>query len=54
MLEEQSVPYGFVHQSEDEKLLKDIRRSDMEKFLLFTQLLRRNYLLKTAAITHTK
>jgi hypothetical protein len=37
---------------EREQLLKDIYRSDMEKFKLFTQMLRLNALYKRAKITH--
>jgi hypothetical protein len=38
--------------SEDERLRRDIYRPDKEKFLLFTQMLRRNVMFKNAKITH--
>ena len=38
--------------NETERLKQDIFRSDMEKFRLFTQMLRNNMLLKKASITH--
>jgi hypothetical protein len=44
--------HGFVSASEEERLKKDIYRPDMEKLSLFTQMLRRNALLKKAKITH--
>ena len=51
-LREESPLYGFVHKSDIDKLKEDIYRSDKEKFLLFTKMLRRNALLKKAVITH--
>ncbi|MEI8279088.1 MAG: hypothetical protein WCG87_04940 [Bacteroidota bacterium] len=41
-----------VVMTEEERLLQDMNRSDMEKFLLFTEMLRRNALYKKATITH--
>jgi hypothetical protein len=38
--------------TEIERLKRDIYRPDMEKLQLFTQMLRRNVLLKKAAIRH--
>jgi hypothetical protein len=38
---------GFVHMSEDEKLLANINRPDIEKLQLFTRMLRRNKTLKS-------
>jgi hypothetical protein len=38
--------------AEIERLKRDIYRSDMEKFRLFTQMLRTNALLKRAVIRH--
>ncbi len=35
-----------------ERLKRDIYRSDKEKFLLFTQMLRRGIMLKQAKVTH--
>lgn len=52
ILNEESPRYGFVHKSEMEKLRENVFRSDKEKFLLFTQMLRRNAMLKRAVITH--
>jgi hypothetical protein len=51
ILNEESSAYGFAHKSETEKLKEDIFRSDKEKFLLFTQMLRRNAMLKKATVT---
>ena len=39
---------GFVHESEDERLLSDIFRSDLEKLHLFTQMIRRSRMYKKA------
>lgn len=36
----------FVHESEDERLLRDIHRPPMEKLMLFTQMIRRERMLK--------
>jgi hypothetical protein len=41
-----------VIESEAERLRRDIFRPDMEKFKLFTQMLRTNALYKKAKITH--
>ncbi|MEO7212682.1 hypothetical protein [Mucilaginibacter sp.] len=38
--------------NESERLKRDIERPDMEKFRLFTQMLRTNLLLKKAIIRH--
>jgi len=38
--------------TETERLKRDIYRSDMEKFRLFTDMLRRNILLKKVNIRH--
>jgi hypothetical protein len=38
--------------SNEEKLRNDVYRPDMEKFLLFTKMLRTNSLLNKAKITH--
>lgn len=37
---------------EDERLLRDIYRPDIEKFHLFTRMLRREQLFKKARVTH--
>ena len=41
-------------ESEAERLHRDIFRPDMEKFKLFTSMLRTNMLYKRAKITHKK
>jgi hypothetical protein len=43
---------SFSNDSEIERLRRDIYRPDMEKFMLFTQMLRVNALYKKAKITH--
>lgn len=40
-----SKKQGFVFESEDDRLLKDALRPDMEKIQLFTKMLRRNTVL---------
>lgn len=40
------VTGGFVFESEDERLAKDVRRTDIEKLQLFTKMIRRNAMLK--------
>ena len=42
----------IVTESETERLKRDIFRPDMEKFRLFTQMLRTNAIYKKAKITH--
>jgi len=39
-------PTGFSFESEDERLLKDILRPDIEKLQLFTRMIKRNVTLK--------
>lgn len=39
-------------ETEVDRLKRDIYRSDMEKFLLFTQMLRANKIYSKAKITH--
>jgi hypothetical protein len=51
--EEQHAYTGFVHKSEDDKLRENIMRPSIEKLQLFTKMLRREALLKTAKISHT-
>jgi hypothetical protein len=43
---------GFIEESETERLRKEIFRSDMEKFLLFTQMLRTNKMYSKVKVTH--
>ena len=45
-------PKFIISNDEMERLKRDIYRSDVEKFHLFTQMLRTNNLLKKAKITH--
>ncbi len=42
LLQESTPRYGFVHLSEDEKLLIDAKRPGIEKLQLFTRMLKRN------------
>ena len=49
--EDRSEYVGFVHKSEDEKLREDIMRSPIEKLQLFTKMLRRQSVLKSAKIS---
>lgn len=42
----------FANLSEDERLRRDIYRSDKEKFLLLVQMFRNNALYKRAKIAH--
>jgi hypothetical protein len=52
ILNEHSSAYGFANKSETEKLKEDVFRSDKEKFLLFTRMLKRNATLRKAVINH--
>lgn len=40
--------------TETDRLRRDIFRPDMEKFLLFTQMLRTNAMFNNAKVTHKK
>jgi hypothetical protein len=51
---EESPRYGFVHRSEMEKLRENVFRSDKEKLMLFTRMIRRNAMFKKAIIHHHK
>lgn len=42
----------LVHESESDRLKRDIYRSDKEKYLLLMQMFRRNAMFKRAVITH--
>jgi len=44
--------FNMVTLSEDERLRRDIFRSDSEKFRLFILMLRRNAMYKKATVTH--
>jgi len=46
-LKDESQRYGFIFESEDERLLKDASRSGLKKLQLFAQMIRRNRLLKS-------
>jgi hypothetical protein len=51
-LQEAQAPYGNVEAQEEARLQKAISRTDMEKFRLFTRMLRVNAMYKRAKITH--
>lgn len=51
ILKESSETY-IVNVSDDERLRRDVFRSDMDKLKLFTKMLRTNSVLKKAIITH--
>jgi hypothetical protein len=52
LLEEASAQYGNAEAQEEARLQKAINRTDMEKFRLFTRMLRINAMYKKAKITH--
>lgn len=52
ILNEDAQVYGFVHKSEMDKLREDVFRSDKEKFLAFTKMLKLSAMLKKATVTH--
>jgi hypothetical protein len=39
-------PFGFVNESEDDRLIRDMNRSPMEKLMLYTQMIRRERIFK--------
>ncbi len=45
-----SKPAGFIHESEDDRLIRDMNRSPMEKLMLFTQMIRRERMYKQGRI----
>lgn len=51
ILKESSEAY-LINISDDERLRRDIFRSDMDKLRLFTKMLRRNNLFNKALVTH--
>ena len=51
ILKESSEPY-IANVSDDERLRRDVFRSDMDKLKLFTKMLRTNNLLNKAKINH--
>ncbi len=50
ILREDSPHYGFVQQSENEKLMQNVFMPDKEKLHLFVKMLRRNAILKKAVV----
>lgn len=52
ILREDPVPYGNTEMQEEERLLRIMNMTDMEKLQSFTQMLRRNALYKKAKVTH--
>jgi hypothetical protein len=50
--EKAPTPEQLIQLTEIERLKKDIYRPDMEKFRLFTKMLRTNLLFKKAVIHH--
>jgi hypothetical protein len=54
ILNEQLPVYGFVHRSEMEKLKENVFRSDKEKLMLSTRMIRRNAMFKKVIIAHQK
>ena len=47
---ENSKLAGFIHESEDDRLIRDMNRSPMEKLMLFTQMIRRERMYKQGRI----
>ena len=45
-----SKPAGFIYESEDDRLIRDMNRSPMEKLMLFTQMIRRERMYKQGRI----
>ena len=45
-----SKPAGFIHESEDDRLIRDMNRPPMEKLMLFTQMIRRERMYKQGRI----
>lgn len=52
MVREDGTPYGFAQEGEEARLIRIMNMTDMEKLHSFTQMLRRNALLKKAQVTH--
>lgn len=46
-------PFGFVNESEDDRLIRDMNRSPMEKLMLFTQMIRRERMYKQGRISES-
>jgi hypothetical protein len=47
---ENSKLAGFIHESEDDRLIRDMNRPPMEKLMLFTQMIRRERMYKQGRI----
>ena len=45
-----SKSVGFINESEDDRLIRDMNRSPMEKLMLFTQMIRRERMYKQGRI----
>ena len=50
---ENSKLAGFIHESEDDRLIRDMNRSPMEKLMLFTQMIRRERMYKQGRISES-
>ena len=48
-----SKPAEFIHESEDDRLIRDMNRSPMEKLMLFTQMIRRERMYKQGRISES-
>ena len=48
-----SISAGFIHESEDDRLIRDMNRSPMEKLMLFTQMIRRERMYKQGRISES-
>ena len=48
----ESSETNIANVSDHERLRRDVFRSDMEKLMLFTKMLRTNHVLNKAVITH--
>lgn len=52
LVQEPVVQYGNPDEQEEARLIKVMNMTDMEKFRLFTRMLRVNAMYKRAQITH--
>lgn len=52
LLREEASKYGKAKEYDEQRLLRIMSMPDMEKLKSFTQMLRRNALLKRASIVH--
>ena len=44
---------SWIHESEDDRLIRDMNRSPMEKLMLFTQMIRRERMYKQGRISES-